>query len=420
MSYLLSYTNWAKLNEQATAQLTHHEERLINRFIRKIHNDDSISDLIDRKSELPSVDPEELNKLAGNLGLDSQTLNDWISGRKGDDDFVHDIAQNLVLHGTSRRDRKAALKTAEPIAKLADVASGQKMLKLGSTGEEVSIIQKKLYDLGFMEAEPTGTFDEATDAAVREFQKSKEIGTDGIVGPITYAQMYGIKLTPNVDLSHSDYDSIVKSVIDNLEGGYYHPNMMQKDPGKFSVYKRSGETMFGLDRFAGHDLFYSTPRISNDPVSDLENIESNKYQYKSNDAKEFWETIDSADAKDKWPWNYRGGQYENRLEELAGKIMRPEFESLFGQYLSHPAQEIVKNDPRLMYHFVYATWNGAGWFKKFARDISQAVLGGTTDPAVLAKIAMDSRTKEGLTDNSSPNSIIAQGGKKIEKMFGLA
>jgi hypothetical protein len=73
-----------------------------------------------------------------------------------------------------------------------------------------------------------------------------------------------------------------------------------------------------------------------------------------------------------------------------------------------------------MYHFVYAAWNGSGWFKKFARDVSTAVSNGTTDPAILAKIAIDSRTKEGLSDGSAPNQLIAQGGKKIEKMFGMA
>ena len=421
MSYLLSYQNWAKLNEQKDiSQLSNHEQRLVNRFIRKIENDDSISDLIDRKDELPTVDPAELEKLAQNLSIDTNTLNDWIAGRRDDSEFIRSIAQNLLQHGSSRQGLKQALKSADPVTQLADIAAGHKMLKLGSTGEDVRTIQQKLYDLGFMDSEPTGSFDNETDAAVREFQKSKDIGVDGIVGPITYSQLYGIKLKPIVDLSGSDYESIVKSVIDNLEGGYYHPNMRQKDPDKFSVYGRSGETMFGLDRFAGHGLFYSTPRIGKDPVSDLENIESDKYQYKSNDAKEFWETIDSANAKDSWPWNYRGGQYENKLEELAGKIMRPEFESLFGQYLSRPAQEIVKRDPRLMYHFVYAAWNGSGWFKKFARDVSTAVSNGTTDPAILAKIAIDSRTKEGLSDGSAPNQLIAQGGKKIEKMFGMA
>lgn len=420
MSYLLSYSNWIKLNEQASTDLTPHEQRLVNRFVRKIQKDDSISDLIDNKQGLVNVDPSELEKLSQNLSVDQPTLSDWIAGRMEDDQFIETIAHNLVKQGSSRRERKQALQKAEPVAQLADVASGQKMLKTGSTGEDVKIIQQKLFDLGFTDVEPSGTFDQATDSAVREFQKSKEIGVDGIVGPITYAQLYGIKLNPKVDLTNSNYESIVKSVIDNLEGGYYHPTMRAKNPAKFSDYGRSGETMFGLDRFAGHDLFYSTPRMSNNPMDDLENIESGKYEYKSEDAKQFWTIIDSADAKDKWAWNYRGGQYENQLETLAGKVMKPEFESLFGQYLSHAAQEIVKNDPMLMYHFVYAAWNGAGWFKKFARDISQAVLKGTTDPAVLRQIAMDSRTKEGLTDGSAPNHLIAQGGTKIEKMFGLA
>jgi hypothetical protein len=421
MSYLLSYQNWAKLNEQKDiSQLSNHEQRLVNRFIRKIENDDSISDLIDRKDELPTVDPAELEKLAQNLSIDTNTLNDWIAGRRDDSEFIRSIAQNLLQQGSSRQGLKQALKSADPVTQLADIAAGQKMLKLGSTGEDVRTIQQKLYDLGFMDSEPTGSFDTETDAAVREFQKSKDIGVDGIVGPITYSQLYGIKLKPIVDLSGSDYESIVKSVIDNLEGGYYHPNMRQKNPAKFPGYEHSGETMFGLDRFAGHDMYYSTPRIGKSPMADLENIESGKYEYKNEDARQFWNIIDSADAKNKWSWNYRGGQYENQLEELAGKIMRPVFERWFGKYLSASAQEIVKNDPALMYHFVYATWNGEGWFRKFATDLNQAVLSGTTDPAVLRQAAIDSRTKEGKKAGLPPNRMIAQGGKKIEKMFGMA
>lgn len=421
MGYLLSYSKWTKINEFLDfPNLPHHEERLVNRFIRKIKNDDAMSDLIDRRTELTNVDSSELDKLSQNLNINRSDLDDWIAGRKDTDSFIERIAQNLVKQGTSRAERKQVTQSTEPVSQLADVASGKNFLKLGSSGEDVKIIQQKLFDLGFTDAEPTGNFDESTENAVKEFQKSKQIGTDGIVGPITYAQLYGIKLAPKVDLSSSNYENIVKSVIDTLEGGYYHPTMRQKDPSKFPGYERSGETMFGLDRFAGHNIYYSTPRIGKNPMDDLQYIESGKYEYKTDAAKQFWGIIDSANAKENWSWNYMGGQYKDQLEQLAGEIMKPEFESLFGQYLSTQAQEIVKNDPMLMFHMVYAAWNGAGWFKKFATDLSQAVANGTTDPAVLRQIAIDSRTKEGLQKGTSPVKLIAQSGNKIEKMFGIA
>ena len=82
-------------------------------------------------------------------------------------------------------------------------------------------------------------------------------------------------------------------------------------------------------------------------------------------------------------------------------------------YLDTKTRQIVDSDPRLMFHFIYATWNGPGWFKKFAADMNKAVNSGITDSDKLVQIAIDSRTKEGLKPGSSPNSLIAQGGKKI-------
>jgi hypothetical protein len=78
------------------------------------------------------------------------------------------------------------------------------------------------------------------------------------------------------------------------------------------------------------------------------------------------------------------------------------------------------SDGRLLFHFIYATWNGSGWFQKFAKDINAAVAQGITNTDALLKVAMHSRTKEGLTKGSAPNSLIAQGGNKIEKIVGLA
>lgn len=423
MLHLLSYSKWKKVHEsvdQPSTALTNQQERLVARFIRKMERDESINNLIDNKEDLVNIAPEELEKLATSLNIEESILELWISNQIENSELIEMIARNLVASGLSRRQRREALGSVEPIAQLADVASGQKLLRLGSKGEDVKAIQQKLYDLGFMEKEPSGSFDKETDTAVREFQTSKNIGVDGIVGPITYSNLYGTKLATKVDLTSTNYDAIVKSVIDELEGGYYHPNMMQKDPGKFSAYGSSGETMFGLDRFAGHGLYYSTPRLAKTPIADLENIESGKYQYKSPEAKEFWETIDAADAKNKWPWGYRGGPAEQKLISLAGKIMRPVFESMFARYLSPASQEIVKKTPALMYHFVYGTWNGEGWFRKFATDLNRAVASGTTDPTVLTRLAIDSRTKEGLSSGKAPNKLIAQGGAKIEKIFGLA
>ena len=213
------------------------------------------------------------------------------------------------------------------------------------------------------------------------------------------------------------FKTVTKLVIDKLEGGYFHPNMRTANPKKFGAYHRSGETMFGLDRHAGHGLYYSTPRKSDDVLSNLKNIESGVYQYKTPEAKEFWTTIDTANAKNNWQWLYRGGGLEDKLKDLTAEIMLPSYEANAKNYLDVTAREIVEKDNRLLFHFIYASWNGSGWFKKFATDMNKAVSSGITDADKLSQVALDSRLKEGLRKGSLPNSLIAQGGNKIAKIF---
>ena len=213
------------------------------------------------------------------------------------------------------------------------------------------------------------------------------------------------------------FKTVTKLVIDKLEGGYFHPNMRTANPKKFGAYHRSGETMFGLDRHAGHGLYYSTSRKSDDVLSNLKNIESGVYTYKSLEAKEFWTTIDTANAKNNWQWLYRGGGLENKLKDLTAEIMLPSYEANAKNYLDVTAREIVEKDNRLLFHFIYASWNGSGWFKKFASDMNKAVLSGISDTDKLSQVALDSRLKEGLRKGSLPNSLIVQGGNKIAKIF---
>ena len=181
-------------------------------------------------------------------------------------------------------------------------------------------------------------------------------------------------------------------VIDKLEGGYYHPNMKLANPTKFKKYGASGETMFGIDRVAGSAI--------NKTVA----------------GKKFWQLIDNADAKNKWPWLYMGGNLERQLKDLVVEIIYPEFIYLKNIYLSKKAQELVFKDPRLLFHFIYATWNGSGWFQKFATDLSKKVKAGEHNTNNLVLYMNDLRTKEGLKTGLPPNSLIKQGGEKI-KLF---
>ncbi len=187
------------------------------------------------------------------------------------------------------------------------------------------------------------------------------------------------------------FSTVASTVIDNLEGGYFHPNMIKdgrvKDNPVFhkkvidgkQVQSESGETMYGLDRANGGSL-------NTGPSG-----------------KAFWELIDKAGAsKPKsqggWAYNYKAtGETALKLKQYLADIMFPAYDSLSKKYLpTKEAQQIVDADPRLSFHFAYATWNGPGFFKKFAMPINTAIASGIKDPDQLAKIASDSRANSDI------------------------
>ena len=179
-----------------------------------------------------------------------------------------------------------------------------------------------------------------------------------------------------------DFGKSVNKVIDNFEGGYYHPDMNKSDMGN------SGETMMGIDR--KHGVGFSTSAAG----------------------KEFWGLIDNAGARKNWKHYYLGGSLENRLRGLVVEMIEPEYNKLSNKYLSSESREIVKNSPELTFNFIYATWNGPSWFQKFARAINDAVEDGITNPDDLIKVAIKSRRESG-------NSLIAKSGNIMSKLFNV-
>jgi immune inhibitor A len=63
-------------------------------------------------------------------------------------------------------------------------------LRRGSSGEAVSRLQQNLVDLGFEPGPVDGLFGPLTEGAVRDFQTSRGIVVDGIVGPQTWATIH--------------------------------------------------------------------------------------------------------------------------------------------------------------------------------------------------------------------------------------
>ncbi len=75
------------------------------------------------------------------------------------------------------------------------------LYRIGSIGEEIKSIQRKLRELGFYRGPVDGIFGGGTEAAVRAFQKSKGLSVDGIVGPVTWNYLFNEDIKENALLS---------------------------------------------------------------------------------------------------------------------------------------------------------------------------------------------------------------------------
>ena len=67
-------------------------------------------------------------------------------------------------------------------------------LSLGTVGNRVETLQRRLIELGWLSGKVTGEYDSATEAAVRAFQdKTSGLWSDGIAGPETLRALYSSK-----------------------------------------------------------------------------------------------------------------------------------------------------------------------------------------------------------------------------------
>ena len=190
--------------------------------------------------------------------------------------------------------------------------------------------------------------------------------------------------TSNINVDVKDWQGMVNLVIDKLEGGYYHPDMLKDGRVRDGRYGASGETMFGLDRKAGNTE--ATP-----------------------EGREFWAYIDSLNARSNWKWNYMAKdnpQLGAKLRELAANYIKPFYGKFMSSHLSPESAAIVNNYAPLTFNFIYATWNGEGWFKRFANALNKSVASGNTDPKSLSDLVNQVR-------GGSGNSLISQGAPKV-------
>lgn len=176
------------------------------------------------------------------------------------------------------------------------------------------------------------------------------------------------------------FSQIANKIINNIEGGYYNPEWHY-----VLAMGDSGETMYGIDRKHGGSL--------NTGVA----------------GREFWNTIDAKKTKSKWFHGYMGGDLESKLKGLVSNIMYPYYTELSKQIYPE-LLKIVNADERLLFHFIYASWNGAGFFKFYADKMNAQYNRGERNPDNLYANALALR-------KNSKYKVIRNGGAKIENLF---
>lgn len=84
--------------------------------------------------------------------------------------------------------RPTATPTPRPTA--TPVISANVYLRNGSTGADVRRMQQRLIDLGYLMGQPSGRFDDMTEAAVYAFQDRNTSYSDGVAGQETLRKLY--------------------------------------------------------------------------------------------------------------------------------------------------------------------------------------------------------------------------------------
>jgi len=175
-------------------------------------------------------------------------------------------------------------------------------------------------------------------------------------------------------------------IINNLEGGYFHPEMLKDGRVTDPRYSTSGETMFGIDRLNGGSINTSDAGV------------------------QFWGLIDSANAKYTWRWNYFGGDLKDQLIGLVADMMQPVYSQYANSLLNADSINIMNKDDRLTFEFAYASWNGYTWFRYLANIFNNAIANGEKNYNNLSDLLVSARINSG-------NSLISQGGQKIQSII---
>ena len=136
----------------------------------------------------------------------------------------------------------------ETIAMILDPAAKSYLLKKGMEGDDIKLVQTRLYELGYLDKKTliTGSFGSDTDAAVRALQQANGLVADGLVGMDTTELLYYGDVKANL-LSFGDKSDIILECQNKL-----------KDLGYLTT---NPDGVYGGDTLAAVKLFQSRNNI---------------------------------------------------------------------------------------------------------------------------------------------------------------
>jgi hypothetical protein len=191
-----------------------------------------------------------------------------------------------------------------------------------------------------------------------------------------------------------NWENLVNLVIDNLEGGYYHPDMKSSLKGGEKMGS-SGETLFGIDRVHGADI--------NELPSGIK----------------FWNYVDEnsgwsekSKGKPKWKWLHMPN--DNTLRQYVADMILEAY-AIDKKYanVTKEMEDLINSDARLQLHFIYGVWNGMGNFKTLYNSMIRYINENANYTMKdLLKNAVEARRN--LRGNAK---VIAQSAAAVEKLM---
>lgn len=173
--------------------------------------------------------------------------------------------------------------------------------RIGSRGNEVSLIQQRLNDLGYNAGNTDGVYNTSTSDAVKAFQADHGLTIDGVAGPVTL-QVLGLSASADSIIADSDYYLLARLISAESQGEPYpgqvavgavilnrvqHPSFPDSiagvayQPGAFasvaddrferpisqSAYRAAKEALNGSDPSGGAIYYYDPDKSPNKRIS---------------------------------------------------------------------------------------------------------------------------------------------------------